>query len=573
MTATTETIQIQPVISYPKTAKVGNVYRMEVDVQMPKGMTEWLYDEEEFVLNCIVDGGIFFRIKTDGNPSIALHRFGGTYGSAKFLLEAVKAEEDAEITVLVVNKWGGHLIEQHLPVKFEDDPPDEKEEPIGEITPKAGTKWEFFDTWEPETRIDSAFLVNLPLIAAIFAYHGVKHPEGGHIADKLRVEIDRDFERDSALAYLPSNIVESCQNSPIAQNFNLSFAKNRTWNQVDRELKLKRLVLIWRQGEIAAPICIVQRNENSYLVCDENGNLSDKSFEKAIEEFYGNEGLSALFVQKLEAFSVPVVRVGWYDPDLFTFPVVTYTKNGERVERTGSARLLRERLGNTELEMVEISGGKFRMGSPEGEGHDDERPQHEVTVPNFFMGKYPVTQAQYEAVMGKNPSRFKENGANRPVEKVSWNNAKEFCRKLSELTGKNYRLPSEAEWEYACRAGTQTKYYFGDSDSNLDEFAWYGSNSESRTHEVGEKLANAFGLHDMHGNVWEWCEDSWHDNYKKAPTDGSAWVDKKSEGYVSRGGSWSNYAVNCRSAFRDNGFNADFDLINSNGFRVVSDIK
>ena len=229
----------------------------------------------------------------------------------------------------------------------------------------------------------------------------------------------------------------------------------------------------------------------------------------------------------------------------------------------------------TPLEMVKISGGKFLMGAldSEKESRDSERPQHEVTVPNFFMGKYPVTQAQYEAVMGKNPLHFKENGVNRPVEKVSWNNAKEFCRKLSELTGKNYRLPSEAEWEYACRAGTQTKYYFGDSDSNLDEFAWYGSNSESRTHEVGEKLANAFGLHDMHGNVWEWCEDSWHDNYKKAPTDGSAWVDKKSEGYVSRGGSWSNYAVNCRSAFRDNGFNADFDLINSNGFRVVSDIK
>jgi len=233
----------------------------------------------------------------------------------------------------------------------------------------------------------------------------------------------------------------------------------------------------------------------------------------------------------------------------------------------------------TPLEMVKISGGKFLMGAldSEKESRDSERPQHEVTVPNFFMGKYPVTQAQYEAVMGKNPSHFKENGVNRPVEKVSWNNAKEFCRKLSELTGKNYRLPSEAEWEYACRAGTITPFYFGETIApdlvNYNGNYPYGNapagEYRQQTTEVGLFPPNAYGLHDMHGNVWEWCEDSWHDNYKKAPTDGSAWVDKKPERYVRRGGSWVSNASNCRSAFRFNGLaDVGYDVII--GFRVVS---
>jgi|GEM_PF-1200063 len=559
-------LEVEPILQHPRFVAQGTPFLLTVDLRPQQFDETWPYpDLEEVPIHCIINSGSLFSVEFMGEPVSIAHRYGGTYSPARFLLTPVEGGlgKKGKVRITLANRFGVPM------TTLETDEIEVRESVSADDLirfAKGLPKWDF-KPWKPKRQIDRVFLENLPLIAAIFAYYGIKHPEDGHIADELRIEIDKDFERDSALAYLPSNIVESCQNSPIAQNFNLSFAKNRTWNQVDRELKLKRLVLIWRQGEIAAPICIVQRNENSYLVCDENGNLSDKSFEKEIEEFYGNEGLSALFVQKLEAFSVPVVRVGWYDPELFTFPVVTYTKNGERVERTGSARLLRERLGNTELEMVEISGGKFRMGSPEGEGHDDEHPPHEVTVPSFSIGKYPVTQAQYEAVMGKNPSRFKENGANRPVEKVSWNNAKEFCRKLSELTGKNYRLPSEAEWEYACRAGTQTKYYFGDSESNLDEFAWYGSNSERRTHEVGEKLANAFGLYDMHGNVWEWCEDNWHDNYKKAPTDGSAWVDKKSERYVSRGGSWSNYANSCRSAYRFINL-ADFDYYN--GFRVVS---
>ncbi|WP_019499176.1 formylglycine-generating enzyme family protein [Pseudanabaena sp. PCC 6802] len=231
------------------------------------------------------------------------------------------------------------------------------------------------------------------------------------------------------------------------------------------------------------------------------------------------------------------------------------------------------------LEMVKIPGGTFVMGAPptEDRSSNSEHPQHEVTVRSFFMGKYPVTQAQYQAVMGKNPSHFKENGANCPVENVSWNAAKEFCAKLSELTGKNYRLPSEAEWEYACRAGTTTPFYFGETIT--PELVNYGGNypygeapkgeSRQQTTAVGIFSPNAFGLYDMHGNVWEWCEDNWHENYQGAPTDGRAWVDrKKSTNHVSRGGSWSNNAYFCRSAYRINSY-ADFDLKYYVGFRVV----
>jgi len=214
------------------------------------------------------------------------------------------------------------------------------------------------------------------------------------------------------------------------------------------------------------------------------------------------------------------------------------------------------------LEMVDIPAGKFMMGSDED---DREKPIHEVTVNAFKMGKYPVIQSQYEAVMGTNPSYFSGNPQN-PVENVLWSEAQAFCEKLSELTGQKYRLPTEAEWEYACRAGTHTRYYFGDDEKQLGEYAWYSQNSYSTTHPVGQKNPNNWGLYDMHGNVWEWCEDGWHNNYQNAPKDGSSWNNNRSQNRVLRGGSWNYNPRYCRSAYR----NINDSRYGNYGFRVVS---
>ncbi len=227
------------------------------------------------------------------------------------------------------------------------------------------------------------------------------------------------------------------------------------------------------------------------------------------------------------------------------------------------------------LELVRIPGGVFAMGSPEGEPerYEDESPQHKVQVPEFYMGKYPVTQSQWKAVaalrqverkLEANPSRFK--GDNCPVERVSWDDAVEFCKRLSKHTDREYRLPTEAEWEYACRAGTTTQYHFG--DALTPELANYDTNP---TTPVGNYPPNKFGLYDMHGNVWEWCQDHWHENYDGAPTDGSAWDDQgKNASRVLRGGSWYGLPRYCRSASRIGAQPGVRDFII--GFRVVVDV-
>ncbi|OLP18374.1 hypothetical protein BST81_10995 [Leptolyngbya sp. 'hensonii'] len=263
---------------------------------------------------------------------------------------------------------------------------------------------------------------------------------------------------------------------------------------------------------------------------------------------------------------------------------------------------------NTHLEMMLIPGGTFLMGQTEAEKDElvnqvgeadyqkyftDELPRHGVTVPSFFLGKYPITQAQWRAVaaypaveqdLDSAPSHF--NGASRPVEQVSWDDATEFCRRLSRQTGRLYRLPSESEWEYACRAGTQTPFHVGDTLS--DELANYCAQDQEidgtlhqgiyghgllgqyrqETTEAGQFPANPFGLYDMHGNVWEWCEDDYHNNYNHAPDDGSAWVesDRKETQRVLRGGSWYYGPGDCRSAVRDYGSREGRD--DYIGFRV-----
>jgi len=197
--------------------------------------------------------------------------------------------------------------------------------------------------------------------------------------------------------------------------------------------------------------------------------------------------------------------------------------------------------------MVTIPEGSFLMG---GDAYDDEKPVHRVTIKSFAMGKYPVTQREWKAIMGDNPSHFKDSGDDAPVENVSWDDVQQYIRKLNAKTGQRYRLPSEAEWEYAARAGSQGKWCFGDDETKLVQYAWYGKSGDTGTLPVGQKLPNAFGLHDMHGNVWEWVQDVWHDNYEGAPKDGSAWVaDGERTSRMLRGGSWCDDPGIMRSAF------------------------
>jgi formylglycine-generating enzyme required for sulfatase activity len=204
------------------------------------------------------------------------------------------------------------------------------------------------------------------------------------------------------------------------------------------------------------------------------------------------------------------------------------------------------------------------MGSNDGES--DERPVHSVTIPRpFAVGKYEVTQAEWQAVMGSDPSYFK--GPRNPVENVSWNDSQEFIRNLNAKTGKKYRLLTEAEWEYAARAGTATRYWCGDGADCLDGVAWFGRNSGNRTQPVGGKAANVFGLHDMHGNVWEWVEDCWNGSYAGAPSDGTAWLSGDCRLRVLRGGSWYVIPRSLRSAIRDRG--TSVNRLNVVGFRVA----
>ena len=212
------------------------------------------------------------------------------------------------------------------------------------------------------------------------------------------------------------------------------------------------------------------------------------------------------------------------------------------------------------MKLVLIKGGSFTMGGdPAREDVDTDERQFKATISkDYYIGVFEVTQSQYAKVMGKNPSQFqgkRVNGStsNFPVEQVSWNDAVQFCKKLSErpkerAAGRTYRLPTEAEWEYACRAGTETSFSFGDDPGRLGEYAWFASNGQERTHEVGKKKPNAWGLHDMHGNAWEWCAD-WYDYYPRASTVDPTGPPSGSD-RVYRGGSWNYEPRYSRSANR-----------------------
>jgi formylglycine-generating enzyme required for sulfatase activity len=271
----------------------------------------------------------------------------------------------------------------------------------------------------------------------------------------------------------------------------------------------------------------------------------------------------------------------------FEFDIASVNSSGaETSRRKGQAQYCVEDTAGISLELVPIAGGTFTMGSPSGELNQvpDQGPQHQVTVQPFYTGKYEVTQTQWRSVAGlprvardlnSDPSKFK--GDNLPVEQVSWEDAVEFCARLSRATGRSYRLPTEAEWEYACRGGTTTPFAFGQTVTpqlvNYNGNYPYAQASEGTyrktTTPVGFMgVANGFGLFDMHGNVYEWCMDNWHDSYNGAPTDGSSWETAGDTRYrVLRGGSWFFNGNFCRSANR-NRITPDY-RINGIGFRIV----
>lgn len=217
--------------------------------------------------------------------------------------------------------------------------------------------------------------------------------------------------------------------------------------------------------------------------------------------------------------------------------------------------------------MLPIAGGTFHMGS--NLGYSDEWPVHQVTVRDFRLCKYPVTQAQWQAVIDYDPPKLTFKGCDDcPVEGVSWNDVEDFIQRLNQLTGMGYRLPTEAEWEYAAKGGLYMQGYTYAGDGDPDQVAWHEENSNDKTHPVGGLKANELGLHNMSGNVWEWCQDTWHNDYQGAPSDGSAWISEGDKGpRVVRGGSWNDDPIFCRSTVR-NGYGAgyrDFTI----GFRLA----
>ncbi len=310
----------------------------------------------------------------------------------------------------------------------------------------------------------------------------------------------------------------------------------------------------------------------------------NKEYEESIRYWGSHTKLKALMaygyeksaaISKFSLAEVNVDKLLQVSPKVIRVPYQSgvYTDSGP-IQRKQISQDITSLPPDFNLEMVDIPAGKFNMGSNE---YDQEKPIHEVIMPAFQIGKYPITQAQYQAVMGTNPSRFSENPQN-PVEIINWFDAQAFCEKLSKLTGKNYRLPTEAEWEYACRAGTETRFSFSDDEDQLGDYAWFSGNSNNTTHPVGEKRPNPWGIYDMHGNVWEWCADQHHESYASKPDNikenGSIpWTDNNitnAPSKIRRGGSWCRDPLVCSSAYRGKWF-ADVRLKDF-GFRVVCDL-
>jgi formylglycine-generating enzyme required for sulfatase activity len=362
--------------------------------------------------------------------------------------------------------------------------------------------------------------------------------------------------------------------------------KNGIW--VDELFDPMEMQWVWRQKQVS--------------IGNDLALVLDKMLSFPVRDRYQS---ATEVLQALNPVSIPPTQISAPPPPkvFHPSPISPPQISAPPPPKPSQHRSFTEDLGNgVTVEMIAIPGGTFTMGAPttEAESPDNERPQHRVTIQPFYMGKYAATQAQWKAVaklpkikydLNPDPSRFKGN--NRPVETVSWYQAVEFCARLSKNTGRNYRLPSEAEWEYACRAGTTTPFHFGQTITtdqvNYDGNYTYGNSRKGKyrqeTTDVGSFPPNAFGLYEMHGNVWEWCADPWHDSYKGAPNDGRVWDEKDNDNRYQnsmdllvksgnddrdrllRGGSWSYLPRYCRSAIR-NPFEPDIRYYCS-GFRFV----
>jgi len=322
--------------------------------------------------------------------------------------------------------------------------------------------------------------------------------------------------------------------------FEIKELKGKIDSFEDELLKDKEDVLAHFKDKITKSFKAVSALETGFLftciedkipvLIDKNKLLTDQ-----INQFENLNGKDVEYEKEIEKLKNEIERLNKKNDTLIN-------ENKEETEKIAEP-------GNSiGMKFTQIPAGEFEMGSEES---DYEKHVHTVKIKNpFYLGSYPVTQAEWKVVMGDRPSYFKGDD-NLPVEQVSWDDVQKFIKKLNEKEGTNkYRLPSEAEWEYACRAGTTTRYSFGDPESKLGDYGWYDKNSDRTTHPVGQKEHNPWGVYDMHGNVWEWVQDEWHDSYNGAPTDGSARESGAGANRVFRGGSWYDTARGCRSAAR-----------------------
>ncbi len=524
----TKKLNIKPIISYPHQAELGKSYLMTIDLQPLTKFEEWPEPKtEEMVIYCLLNTYPLFENEPLGEPAVVIHRFGGTYGPVRYLLRASSLKQQGSIKITLVNGWG-------VPIDvIELDQIEVRQQKVGTDSialPEVSVK---YPVWS-ETEL-------------------ALQTENFEVAT---VEFEETFEFD---------IVTIVRKEPIKN-------PEQRKNLFDRFIK----------------------SVGNVFSRDVNG-------ETARWEYHTDKGEASYFTEQLS--------------------IITdhSSVNSEQLDNSQiSSKKANSNQKLIPLDLVYIQGGKFIMGTEDKEierltkkfGRDYfryESPQHEVTVQPFYLSKYPITQRQWKAIalrtdlkvkedLEPEPSYHKNNpqffsfpatrgkldfpyyGENptyldRPVEYVNWFQAKEFCDRLSRLTGKEYRLPTEAEWEYACRAGTKTPFYFGEtitSDlANYDGKNIYADEPKGvyrdETTPVGMFPPNAFGLYDMHGNVWEWCEDDWHENYNDAPNDGIAWKTEDINYIVLRGGSFGVNPSSCRSACRGPIARVNIDF----GFRVA----